>query len=167
MLFIVYNTINRSRFLILALINYVRVNYFFIFYFLFSVQSVVFAQSKEELSLLQSVEKLRVAMIEADKSVLESLVSDSLSYGHSSGKVEGKKQFIENIISGKSDFISIELSEQTASIIQNTAIVRHVLSAETNDNAKPGNVRLNVLQVWQKQKNKAWKLIARQAVKIQ
>jgi Domain of unknown function (DUF4440) len=166
-MFIVYNTINRSRFLILALINYVRVNYFFIFYFLFSVQSVVFAQSKAELSLLQSVEKLRVAMIEADKSVLESLVSDSLSYGHSSGRVEGKKQFIENIISGKSDFISIELSEQTASIIQNTAIVRHVLSAETNDNAKPGNVRLNVLQVWQKQKNKAWKLIARQAVKIQ
>ncbi len=141
--------------------------YFVIVYFLFSVQSAGLAQSKAELSLLQSVEKLRVAMIDADKPVLESLVSDSLSYGHSSGRVENKIDFIANIVSGKSDFLSIELSEQTVSIIQNTALVRHVLSAETNDNAKPGNVRLKVLQVWQKQKNKAWKLIARQAVKIQ
>jgi hypothetical protein len=143
------------------------VKYFVIVYFLFSVQSAGLAQSKAELSLLQSVEKLRVAMIDADKPVLESLVSDSLSYGHSSGRVENKIDFIANIVSGKSDFLSIELSEQTVSIIQNTALVRHVLSAETNDNAKPGNVRLKVLQVWQKQKNKAWKLIARQAVKIQ
>ena len=141
--------------------------YFVIFYFLFSVHSEVLAQSKAELSLLLSVEKLRVAMIEADKSTLESFISDSLSYGHSSGRVENKIDFIANIVSGKSDFLSIELSEQTVSIIKNTAIVRHVLNAETNDNGKPGNVRLKVLQVWQKQKNKAWKLIARQAVKIQ
>ena len=141
--------------------------YFVIFCFLFSVHSEVLAQSKAELSLLLSVEKLRVAMIEADKSSLENLVSDSLSYGHSSGRVENKIDFIANIVSGKSDFLSIELSEQTVSIIKNTAIVRHVLNAETNDNGKPGNVRLKVLQVWQKQKNKAWKLIARQAVKIQ
>ena len=124
------------------------------------------AQSKEEKSLFQSIERFRVAMVEGDKSALESLVSDSLSYGHSSGRLEDKKQFIENIISGKSDFISIEISEQTVSILQNIAVVRHILYAETNDNAKPGNVRLKVLQVWQKQK-KVWKLIARQAVKIQ
>lgn len=140
--------------------------YFFIFYFLFSGQTIVNAQSKEEQFLLQSTEKLRVAMVEADKSALENLVSDSLSYGHSSGRVENKIDFISNIISGKSDFLSIEISEQTVSIIKNIAIVRHVLYAETNDNAKPGNVRLRVLQVWQKQKNKTWKLIARQAVKI-
>lgn len=141
--------------------------YAFLCLFLFSGLSVTKAQSKERKTLIQSVENLRVAMVEADKSMLESLVSDSLSYGHSSGRVENKIDFISTIISGKSDFISIELSEQTVSIIHNTAIVRHVLSAETNDNAKPGNVRLKVLQVWQKQKNKAWELIARQAVKIQ
>ena len=140
--------------------------YVSIFYFLFSGLIVMNAQSKEEKSLFQSIERFRVAMVEGDKSALESLVSDSLSYGHSSGRLEDKKQFIENIISGKSDFISIEISEQTVSILQNIAVVRHILYAETNDNAKPGNVRLKVLQVWQKQK-KVWKLIARQAVKIQ
>ena len=63
------------------------------------------------------------------------------------------------------DFVTIDLTEQTISISGKTAMVRHTLTAKTNDNNKPGDVQLKVLLVWQK-KGGHWKLLARQAVKL-
>ena len=123
------------------------------------------AQSKDEKAVTAVVEKLRVAMIDPDRKALENLVSDSLSYGHSSGHIEGKKEFIESLVSGKSDFVTIDLSAQTISIVDNIAIVRHNLNATTNDGGKPGSVKIHVLLVWEKTKN-GWKLVGRQAVKL-
>ena len=123
------------------------------------------AQSQAERKVAEAVESLKNAMIGADKNTLESLVSDKLSYGHSGGAVDDKKTFVEKIVSGQSDFVAIDLSEQTISISGNTAIVRHILKAKTNDGGKPGEVNLRILLVWQKQ-NGGWKLLARQAVKI-
>ena len=122
------------------------------------------AQDKAEAAVAATVEKLRKVMVDGDKAELESIASEKLSYGHSGGHVEGKAEFVEKIVSGKSDFVTIELKDQTISISGKTAIVRHRLNATTNDNGKPGEVHLLVLLVFQKE-NKQWKLLARQAVK--
>ncbi len=139
--------------------------YLCIFGLLILFSNSIAAQTKVQNEVAIVVEKLRNAMVDADKLSLEYLVSDSLSYGHSSGRLENKIEFIGNIINGKSDFVSIEISEQSIYISKNTAIIRHILNAETNDNGNPGKVKLKVLQVWIKEK-KIWKLIARQAVKL-
>ena len=123
------------------------------------------AQSRQETEITNATEDLRKAMIEGDKFTLEKLTSPKLSYGHSGGLVEDKKTFIEKLVSGKSDFVSIDLSEQTISISGKAAIVRHILQAKTNDSGKPGEVHLRILLIWQKHKT-GWKLLARQAVKI-
>jgi hypothetical protein len=123
------------------------------------------AQSKKIKPVTKAVESLRKAMIEADSSTLEALTKPELSYGHSSGKVEDKASFIRSLTSGASDFVSIDLSNQTVQVVDKTAIVRHVLSAQTNDNGKPGSVKLSVLTVWEKDWGK-WKLLARQAVRM-
>jgi len=123
-----------------------------------------FGQSKET-EVATAVETLRKAMIDADKTVLDKIISESLSYGHSGGKVEDKASFINALTSGKSDFVTITLSEQTITITDNTAIVRHQLNGDTNDGGKPNTVHLAVMQVWQNQKGQ-WTLIARQAVKL-
>jgi ketosteroid isomerase-like protein len=112
-----------------------------------------------------AVEQLRKGMIDADKAILEKLVTDKLSYGHSGGHIDDKKEFVEKIVSGKSDFVSIDLSEQTVSVSGTTAVVRHILKAKTNDGGKPADVHLRVLLIWQKQGGH-WKLLARQAVKM-
>ena len=124
-----------------------------------------FAQTKEEKEVATTVETLRAAMVNADSVALTQILSDKLSYGHSGGKVQTKTEFIHSLTSGESDFVTIELSDQTIEIFDYTAIVRHILSATTNDNGKPGNVKLSILLIWQKQHG-AWKLIARQAVRI-
>lgn len=127
--------------------------------------SFSFAQSKKEKAVADAVEKLRVAMIDANKTDLENSVADQLSYGHSGGHIDDKKEFVEKIVSGKSDFVTLDLTEQTIAISGKTAIVRHILSAKTNDGGKPGEVHLRILMIWQKQKG-GWKLLARQAVKM-
>lgn len=133
--------------------------------FIFSFAVVSNAQSKKETAVANAVEKLRIAMVDGVKEKLEAAVSDKLSYGHSGGHVEGKAEFVEKIVSGKSDFVSIDLTEQTISIIGKTAVVRHILTAKTNDNGKPGEVHLRILLVFQKNGG-SWKLLARQAVKM-
>ena len=124
------------------------------------------AQSKDEKAVTGAVEKLRLAMINADKQALDDLTAEKLSYGHSGGALDDKKIFVDKLVSGASDFVTIDLSEQSVTISKNTAIVRHILKATTNDGGKPGEVNLRILLVWQKQRD-SWKLLARQAVKIQ
>ncbi|MEI9806813.1 MAG: nuclear transport factor 2 family protein, partial [Bacteroidota bacterium] len=131
---------------------------------LLSVAMGVNAQSKDETAVAGAVEKLRKAMVDGNKEDLESIALGQLSYGHSGGHVEGKAEFVDKIVTGKSDFVTIDLSEQTISVSGKTAVVRHKLNAKTNDNGKPGEVHLLVLLIFQKD-HKAWKLLARQAVK--
>ena len=76
-----------------------------------------------------------------------------------------KASFIEALATGKSDFVKIDLSEQSIKIYGKTAVVRHKLIAETNDGGKPATVKLSILYVWQKQGGK-WQMVARQAVKF-
>lgn len=122
------------------------------------------AQSKVEQKIAERVNELRDAMIQGDSASLDKLTATQLSYGHSSGHVDNKTSFIRKLSSGQSDFVSINLSEQTITISRQTALVRHKLDAVTNDNGKSGEVHLLVLLVWQKT-GKYWKLLARQAVK--
>ncbi len=123
------------------------------------------AQSKAEKAVAAAVENLRLAMISGDRAALSNITAEALSYGHSSGLLEDKAKFVEAIASGKSDFVKIDLTEQTVKVVRKTAIVRHNLFAETNNAGTPGTTKLSVLTIWQKQGGQ-WKLLARQAVKI-
>lgn len=123
------------------------------------------AQTKEEIKVAEQTEKLRLAMISGNKADLESLVTDQLTYGHSGGKIEDKAAFVDAISTKKSDFKTIELSDQSVTVAGNTAIVRHVLKADTNDGGIPGKVHLGIVLVWEKQGD-TWKLLARRAFKL-
>jgi ketosteroid isomerase-like protein len=122
------------------------------------------AASNDAAAVAEQVEKLRVAMVDPTREGLDKLVMNQLSYGHSNGALQNKEQFIGALLSKESDFVSITLSDQTVSIVQDTAVVRHTLVAATADGGKPGNVSLKILMVWQKSDGK-WKLLARQAVR--
>lgn len=121
-------------------------------------------QSSPVQELEQTLVKFREALISGKKEMLSPLVMDELSYGHSGGLIENKEEFIRKLASGQSDFVTIDISNQTITISGNTAIVRHRLDASINDGGKAGEVHLLVLLVWQRVDDQ-WKLLARQAVK--
>ena len=83
------------------------------------------AETNDAATVAEAVAALTKAMLGADKAKLESLVSDQLSYGHSGGVIQDKKDFVEVIATKKTVYKSIELSKQTVAIAGNNAIVRH------------------------------------------
>lgn len=124
------------------------------------------ADPNEAAAVDAAVEGLRQAMLTADKAKLQALTSDQLSYGHSSGKLETKAQFID-VVAGKKTLYKAINHEQPAptAVVGNTAIVRHVFSGESETDGKANPIKIGVLQMWVKQDG-AWKLLARQAFKL-
>ena len=139
--------------------------FLFCLFFCVSFSAAVHAQTASEKELSNAVEKLRDAMIKGDSVALLPLLSPQLSYGHSNGLIENRGEFLHKIGTGISDFITMNLSDQTITVSGQTAIVRHTVEGDVNDNGKAGTLHLKVLLVWEKYK-RGWRLLARQAVKI-
>lgn len=123
------------------------------------------AQAADEQRVAQSVEALRVAMVEPTRPALEALCAAQLSYGHSAGRMETKQQFVDSLVNRTSVFRSINQTEQTIAIAGNAAIVRHLLTGETATGGTIAPVRIGVLQIWQKQ-GETWLLLARQSFRL-
>lgn len=134
----------------------------------FLMAIAVFGQKQNDQdAVMAASEKLRLALISGEKAALESLIVPELTYGHSSGHIDDATEFVEKLVSKKSDFVTIDITNENAQIVGNTAIVRHHLYATTADLGKaPGEVSLDIVLVWVKAK-KDWKLLARQAVKVE
>ena len=112
-----------------------------------------------------AVDALTKALLAADGTALDALTLDGLSYGHSSGVVQDKAAFVGALTSGASRFPSITLSDRSASVIGEDAIVRHVFTGETVAGGKTAPVHIGVLQVWRRDDGR-WRLMARQAFKL-
>ena len=86
-------------------------------------------------------------------------------FGQKKNDKDAVSDAADKLVSKKSDFVTIDITNQTINIVGNTAIIRHHFYATTADSGKaPGDVTLDILLVWAKVKND-WKLLARQAVK--
>ena len=118
-------------------------------------------------TIVHAVESLRKAMVNADQAALELLTADELSYGHTSGLIEGKSNFIEAIVGNniRDVFKHIELSDEVVTVSGDVAIARHRFVAEVVVNGNLMSPDIKVIQVWQ-QIQGVWRLLARQAYKI-
>jgi len=119
-------------------------------------------ESADEAAVGKAIDDLTKAMIAADKAKLEALTADQLSYGHSSGKVETKAEFVAAIADKKTIFKSITLSNPSVAVVGNNAIARHIFAAEVEAGGQASSPKIGVMQVWVKDGG-GWKLLARQA----
>ncbi|QIL41586.1 nuclear transport factor 2 family protein [Pedobacter sp. HDW13] len=133
---------------------------------LFSASFCFAQKATTENDVNAAVNKLIGLMINPDSMALDKLLLNNLSYGHSSGKIQTKQEFMHSLLSGESDFLDDIILGDPKTIIQgNTALVRHKLMAQTNDKGVRGSVNLYILLIWSKEKA-GWKLLGRQAVKV-
>ncbi len=128
--------------------------------------SPAIATSADEAAVGQTVEALRKATLGQDKTQLEALCADQLSYGHSDGRVQNKAEFIDGVMTRKAIVKSITLSDHTIAVVGSDAIARHTWMSESETDGKLTSTKIGVLQVWQKQGGN-WKLLARQAFRTQ
>ncbi|MFT2008255.1 nuclear transport factor 2 family protein [Pontibacter sp. 13R65] len=128
-------------------------------------QLAVQAQTRNEKRVAAAVEIFRTVLVNPDKVVLENVLSEELSFGHSSGNVEGKTTVIEKLVSGNTNWDMVQLTDQSIQVSGKTAIVRHRFIGELRSAETVEKINMHVLLVWQKHRGK-WQLLARQAVKL-
>ncbi|MFM7358888.1 MAG: nuclear transport factor 2 family protein [Sediminibacterium sp.] len=124
-----------------------------------------YGQSNKMIALKESIQQLHNAMLSGNGEVLDELTFDGLTFGHSGGKIEGKDSLIHHLVTGETDFISMEAGDPAILISQRKAWVRLNMKAEITDKGNRMSVDLKVLYVWIRQNGK-WKLFARQAIKM-
>jgi ketosteroid isomerase-like protein len=131
------------------------------------VSSIVYAnaQTSDEEGLSNAVSDLAKAILDGDSATLRNLTDKKLVYGHSNGKMESQNEFVEALGTGKSDFKSMDISNQSITVRGKTGAVRHNLKGTVVDGGKEAQVNLGILMVWHRTKN-GWKLLARQGFKL-
>ncbi len=112
-----------------------------------------------------SIRNLNAAMISKDKSTLDKLTADELSFGHSTGVVENKSEFVNNVLTGPTTFFKIDISNQSVNPAGDIAIVRNISSISGTSKGQPLEIKIGVLMIWKKQGDN-WKLLARQGYKL-
>lgn len=125
------------------------------------------SQSAKEDKVWNRVEALTKAVFETkDSMALKSLVSDDVTYGHSTGLIEDKPMMVTNAATSATTYRKPELERVGITMNRKTAIIRHNLRGGSID-SKGVETPLNlaIMQVWKKERGD-WKLWARQAVKI-
>ena len=113
-----------------------------------------------------SIDAFDKAMISQDKSTLEKSTAEELSYGHSTGLVENKTEFVKNVLSGDTKFFQIDNANQNINMADNIAIVRNICSIKGSKNGSPLDLKIGILMIWKKD-GASWKLLARQGYKLQ
>ena len=121
---------------------------------------------QEIVKIEERVKALTELMIKPEEDALLQLTAKGLTWGHSTGTIESRKEFINSLVSGRFNFTLIDIQSQTVSVLEGTAVARHVLVAETHHTGEDrGLIRIGVVLVWCKLEDE-WLLLARQAYKL-
>lgn len=88
------------------------------------------AASPADKDVAQAVDHLTQAMLHKDIKQLQALTAEQLTYGHSSGKIQNKQEFIADIETGRSGFKTLEMQKQTITLQGDTALVRNHFHAQ-------------------------------------
>lgn len=132
--------------------------------FLTGMQTV-YAQSNDEAAVAQAVESLRKAMFARDVKQFEALISENVSYGHSAGRIENKKEFITAALANKSVMKSLAFTDETIKVTGDKAIVRNTYNGVSELDGKTNTTKIGVLLVWTKEGD-TWRLYGRQAYRL-
>ena len=123
------------------------------------------SSTSDETEITNRIALLYKGMVSKDRPTLENLSSEHLTYGHSSGTIENRFEYVEAVMSGPFDFLSIEPVDQRIQITGDTAVARHIFVAKGINDGVDTDVRIGVMMIWLKQ-NANWLLLARQAYKL-
>jgi len=119
----------------------------------------------DEAAVSDAVEALRKATFDKNKTDLEKLTVDQLSYGHSSAVVQNKTEFVDGVMTRKGTLKSLTYPDLKVVVAGTNAIARHRFVSESELDGKTTNIDIGTLEVWTKQDG-TWKLLARQGYKL-
>lgn len=120
--------------------------------------------SGELAKIITQMEKTRASvLVGADRKSLSDLFADDLIYGHSSGLVDNKVEYIDKIMSGEIRYQSVEpLIETVAALGEHGAVVTGRLNIEAVISGQQRSLRSRYVAVWRREGDK-WRFLAHQS----
>ncbi|HRG26012.1 MAG TPA: nuclear transport factor 2 family protein [Chitinophagaceae bacterium] len=126
-------------------------------------QLVGFAQN-DEAKLTSTLKEFHQALVKKNTVSINQQTDKALSYGHSNGWVETKKELIEHLESGYMEYNGFREDSIKVEVNGNVGHARFIADINATMSGKEFTFQLRVLEVWVK-KGKRWVLFARQAVR--
>lgn len=126
----------------------------------------VFSQTKQEREVLKlSRDKFRW-LVQKNSDSLNQVLEERLSYIHSNGWIQTKKELIEDLQSGKLTYNSITVVQDSIRLYTKSAVVtgRGKFVATLNGTTNTFDLAYTETYVLQK---RTWKLVSRHASKVQ
>jgi hypothetical protein len=106
------------------------------------------------------------AMVDGNGSLLDSLLSENVSYVHTNGKRETKRQFIDGITAGRRRYRQIEIqSQEVLPVGRETCVIvtgRALIEMEANNGALLFPIAYTAIHA---QVDGQWRLVAWQATR--
>jgi len=121
------------------------------------------AQSEED-KLSATLKEFHQYLVNKNIGSINQHTDKALSYGHSNGWVETKKELIDHLETGYMIYTSYREDSLRVEINGGVAHARFIADITGVLNGNNGNYHLKVLEVWVK-KGKRWLLFARQAIR--
>lgn len=122
---------------------------------------------KAEQQVLQAEKDRFAAMVKVDEPALNKLLSDDLTYVHTSALLQTKKEFIDSLKSGAIKYVSVTPAEADwkVRIIGNIAIVNGVGAVHVVDHGNDLNFRLRYTTVHSNRSGN-WQLLSWEATRF-
>ena len=110
--------------------------------------SLVMAHAATEEDLRQVEKDWAAAVVANDFAKIDQFMSPDIIYGHSSGAVETKDEYMTRLRSGKQQYEAIEYHKIMAKVTGDTALTHSLLRMAGKNNGVPFNNELMMMHVW-------------------
>ena len=120
----------------------------------------------DSITLRKSVTQLNESLLNKDTTTLKTLITPTVTYGHSNGWIQNSKSLIADLYNGKLSYTHLDQRITEMAFENKTAWVRATADIAGIVEETAFAMKLNILQVWIMTEKKTWKLMARQSVKI-
>ncbi len=105
------------------------------------------------------------AMVAADATALNRLLADDLTYGHSGGQVQNKRELVDEIRSGARKYRTLTSEDAVARAYGCAGVVTGKASAEVELNGHPASLTLRYTATYVRAGGR-WVMVAYQSVKL-
>ncbi len=123
------------------------------------------AANNDEFAVKQAEMSWGDATLKGDAAALGKLLGDDLTYTHSSGRTETKKEFIEALQSGAMKYVSIVEENMAVRVYGDTGILTATAKMQVVSRGQPNSFQVRLLHVWVK-RGGGWQMVAHQTTRI-
>jgi hypothetical protein len=125
------------------------------------------APGKAEAQVLQAEKARFAAMVKVDEAVLNRLLSDDLTYTHSSALIQTKKEFVDSLKGGDIKYVSVMPvdSDWKVRVIGNVAVVNGAAAVHVIDHGKDLTFKIRYTSV-HANRSGSWQMVAWEATRF-